>query len=187
MSLAFIHIGQCGNQLGQAFWAEMESRHASMSVQAPLTSGPGAQTTTKKKLPNSAAARKPYKVVGTVNTKQCIPYSLPDGSLPCVLVDSEPKVLHRCSRILQNKVPTDVMFIDKTGRGNNWAYGYNGRGSKKPGDLYGSRNLTESMLEGVRRTAERCDRFMGTVLFHSLAGGTGSGLLCIFSSAVVCT
>ncbi len=31
-------------------------------------------------------------------------------------------------------------------------------------------------MDGVRRTAERCDRFTGTVLFHSLSGGTGSGI-----------
>lgn len=177
MSLAFIHIGQCGNQLGQAFWEEMKN----MSAQAPPVP--------IKKMSNSTRTQKPSDKVTVTGqfTKPHIPYSLPDGSLPCVLVDSEPKVVQRArgSQMLRNKVSSDVVFTDKTGRGNNWAFGYNGRNLRKPGGLYGPSNLTEFVLEGVRRTAERCDRYTGTVLFHSLAGGTGSGLYSVFNNNII--
>ncbi len=166
MSLAFIHIGQCGNQLGQQFWEEMEI----LSAQAVQTEAPSTKISPSKQS-HKVTSNKPH-----------ISYSLPDGSLPCVLVDSERKVVQRSARTLRCKVSSDLVFSDKTGRGNNWAYGYNGRSLRKPGDIYGPKNLTECVLEGVRRTAERCDRFIGTVLFHSLAGGTGSGL---FSSEII--
>ena len=36
--------------------------------------------------------------------------------------------------------------------------------------------MYESALELLRRRAEKMSYFRGTLLFHSLAGGTGSGL-----------
>lgn len=162
MSLVFVHIGQCGNQLGQAFWKEMETLS-----QAPT------RTMKKKKIYSNSHVDLP---AAAQFSAPHVPYSLPDGSFPCILVDSEPKVVQGCAQILgDTKVSKEFVLSDKTGRGNNWAYGYNGRNLKNPRDLYGPGNLTEYVMEGVRKTAERCDRFTGTVLFHSLAGGTGSG------------
>lgn len=37
--------------------------------------------------------------------------------------------------------------------------------------------LLERVLETVREVVERCDRFGGFVVFHSVAGGTGSGTM----------
>ncbi|KAI9334930.1 Tubulin/FtsZ family, GTPase domain-containing protein [Obelidium mucronatum] len=53
-----------------------------------------------------------------------------------------------------------------TGRGNNWAHGYS--------DDFG----TESTLEVIRQTIEKqsSSYSQGTILFQSIAGGTGSGL-----------
>jgi tubulin delta len=36
--------------------------------------------------------------------------------------------------------------------------------------------LYERVLESLRKEAERADFFLGTMLVHSLGGGTGSGL-----------
>ena len=36
--------------------------------------------------------------------------------------------------------------------------------------------LYERVMELLRKKAERADYYQGTLLFHSLAGGTGSGL-----------
>ena len=42
--------------------------------------------------------------------------------------------------------------------------------------LDGGHHLTvQSVEERMRKLVERCDRFGGTVLMHSLAGGTGAG------------
>ncbi len=168
MSLVFIHIGQCGNQLGQAFWKEMETLS-----QTPT----GTRTQKNKKISSYSHVGLPADIAAAQLITRHVPYSLPDGSLPCILVDSEPKVVQGCAQILgDTKISKEFVLSDKTGRGNNWAYGYNGRNLKNPQDLYGPGNLAECVMDGVRRTAERCDRFTGTVLFHSLSGGTGSGI-----------
>ena len=40
----------------------------------------------------------------------------------------------------------------------------------------GGRRLTlQSVEDRMRKLVERCDRFGGTVVMHSLAGGTGAG------------
>ena len=39
-----------------------------------------------------------------------------------------------------------------------------------------SEYLWETSIEAIRREAEKADFFMGSIIFHSLAGGTGSGL-----------
>ena len=101
-----------------------------------------------------------------------MPFSLLDGTLPCILIDTEKKVVKSCckSGILSRRVPPKSKLVEKCGRGNNWAYGYYG-GTKESGGLA----LKDSVQECVRNLVERCDRFMGTVLLHSIAGGTGSG------------
>ena len=102
-----------------------------------------------------------------------VPFTLTSGSLPCVMVDTEPKVIRRCldakhgSTLLVQGVSKESCIWDKAGRGNNWAYGYHGSG--------GSGAVLERVREAVRKVVERCDRFSGFVMFHSIAGGTGSG------------
>jgi hypothetical protein len=61
---------------------------------------------------------------------------------------------------------------EESGRGNNWAFGYYDHKTKPSHD---HQYLWEQGIEAVRKEAERLDRFVGTVMFHSVAGGTGSG------------
>ncbi|XP_030638671.1 tubulin delta chain-like [Chanos chanos] len=102
--------------------------------------------------------------------KQC-PFSTKDGTLAAVCVDSESKVLRGASQFLKAKKLRQCNIVQgKGGRGTNWAYGYHGhRGA-------GENKLLLEAMESIRREAERRDYFGGTVLFHSLSGGTGSGL-----------
>ena len=65
-------------------------------------------------------------------------------------------------------------LFEKSGRGNNWAYGYYGKTSH---EVSRDSCLKDSVQECVRNVVERCDGFMGTVLFHSITGGTGPGVL----------
>lgn len=108
-----------------------------------------------------------------------IPFALTNGSLPCVMVDTEPRVIRRCldgkhgSTLLAQGVSKESCIWDKAGRGNNWAYGYHGSGAG--GNGCGGAGMLERVREAVRRVVERCDRFSGFVMFHSIAGGTGSG------------
>ena len=73
------------------------------------------------------------------------------------------------------------MLSTQGGRGNNWALGYSAtyKESSDPNSAGGedaSPALYERSMEALRREAEKADFFLGVMLVHSLAGGTGSGL-----------
>ena len=166
MSSLFLHVGQCGNQIGQAFWNDVEEWYEAK----PLEQIPSRRTTL------GGRGMKPARTDHVIH----VPFSFLDGTLPCVLVDTEPKVVKSCCKggALAKRVPPTSQLFEKSGRGNNWAYGYYGKSSHGQ-----SRDscLKDSVQECVRNVVERCDCFMGTVLFHSIAGGTGSG---VFSAAI---
>ena len=133
-------------------------------------------------------------VSSSVSTSNTTPYSLLDGTLPCVLVDTETKVVRKCTgekSLLGKKVPPDFRVVERGGRGNNWAYGYfsaTGKvtesdhekqiGGFKFGAVRERERLIDTVQERVRTLVEKCDRFGGFVQLHSVAGGTGSGQLC---------
>ncbi len=59
-------------------------------------------------------------------------------------------------------------FVEDSGRGNNWALGY-----------YGPRRgngIVDRAMEAFRRQLEVSDAYRGSIIFHSLCGGTGAGL-----------
>ncbi|XP_074053845.1 tubulin delta chain-like isoform X2 [Macrotis lagotis] len=62
------------------------------------------------------------------------------------------------------------LIIGKQGRGKNWACGY----YNKP--LNCEESLLYNTMERLRKEVELRDCYSGTVLFHSLSGGTGAGL-----------
>ena len=144
-SCCFLHVGQCGVQLGRTFWdtlLEWDEKKA-----APVHELKGSSVS---------------------------PFSLHSGILPCVVADSEPKPANSCfgHGNSPHNLMSDAILTDRTGRGNNWASGYS-EGQKQPkksGD-----GMVERVRDAVRRVAEQCDCFMGVVIFHSIAGGTGSG------------
>lgn len=122
----FVHVGQCGNQIGDSFW---------------------------KLMSRDEIARETYF---RTNRR--------DNSLitPSVLVDTEPKVIRNV--LLNQQYTAPHVHFEQNGRGNNWAMGY-----------YGS-SQCDDILDSIRREIEHLDQFQGTVLTHSLAGGTGAGL-----------
>ncbi|KAK2855005.1 hypothetical protein Q7C36_006874 [Tachysurus vachellii] len=102
--------------------------------------------------------------------KRC-PFSSRNGELAAVCVDTEPKVLRKAYEFVKNRqiLPSNIIE-GKGGRGGNWAYGYHG------GRFEGDNGLLKQTMEALRQEAERQDYYGGTVLLHSLTGGTGSGL-----------
>nr|DBA25348.1 TPA: hypothetical protein GDO54_012886 [Pyxicephalus adspersus] len=95
MSLMWLQVGQCGNQIGQEWWQILAN--------------------------NGAEADRQFR----------------DANI----------------------------ILGQRGRGNNWAYG------KKR-----DQSLLERTMESFRKELERRDCYSGTVILHSLCGGTGSGL-----------
>merc|ERR1712168_282569 len=84
-----------------------------------------------------------------------------------VLVDLEPGTMDgiRDSAIGPMFRP-DNMIFGNNGAGNNWAKGHYTEGAE----------LVESVLDRIRQEIEQCDSPQGFQIFHSLGGGTGSGM-----------
>lgn len=97
------------------------------------------------------------------------PFVHHNKTLLWVMVDSEGKVIRSClSKRVGQLVPLENRLSHKKGYGSNWALGYSMQ--------KGEESLMHHTLECVRKEVERLDMFSGTVVFHSLAGGTGSGI-----------
>merc|ERR1711981_1016046 len=84
-----------------------------------------------------------------------------------VLVDLEPGTMDviKASSIGPVFKPDNMVF-GNNGAGNNWAKGHYTEGAE----------LVESVLDRIRHEIEQCDAPQGFQIFHSLGGGTGSGM-----------
>nr|XP_033787772.1 tubulin delta chain-like isoform X2 [Geotrypetes seraphini] len=99
------------------------------------------------------------------------PFFTHDEKLSALCVDSELKVVRNLQKQIKRGVFRDSnLILGQRGRGNNWAYGYHGARSDD------EVSLLEKTMESFRKEVERKDCYCGTVLLHSLCGGTGSGL-----------
>ena len=103
------------------------------------------------------------------------PFMKRNGDIPWIMVDSERKVVTGClSKQIAQLIPAANRLSHRKGYGGNWALGYYEQ--KKEG------SLMEETLECLRKEVERLDVFSGTVIFHSLAGGTGSGMYHVYTT-----
>ncbi|XP_055865433.1 uncharacterized protein LOC106061289 isoform X1 [Biomphalaria glabrata] len=91
-----------------------------------------------------------------------------DGWQRSVHIDSEPKVLKSLPQSM--KVRETNLIKGKRGRGTNFGLGYNGT------RFQNDNHILDDGCEAVRREIERCDLYSGAIVYHSLSGGTGSGL-----------
>jgi len=84
-----------------------------------------------------------------------------------ILVDLEPGTMDviKASKI-GPLFKSDNMCFGNNGAGNNWAKGHYTEGAE----------LVEEVLDRIRLEIEQCDAPQGFQLFHSLGGGTGSGM-----------
>ncbi|KAH3766486.1 tubulin epsilon chain [Pelomyxa schiedti] len=84
-----------------------------------------------------------------------------------ILIDMEEGVLnHILKGSLGELFDAKQLISDVSGSGNNWATGFKWYGPK----------YRDKILENVRREVENCDSIQSFLLFHSLGGGTGSGV-----------
>jgi len=164
-SVVTVQVGQCGNSLGEtvlnALFQECaagrkrrrdqffhECRAADLQEEVDLV----------ERLRNPDEAN-------TVERKR----PLPKRTAKAVLVDMEPRVIDNClesSRTRGWQYSESRCFRFEGGSGNNWAKGFVKFGP----------DVSEAVLELVRKEVEACDWLSGFVMLHSIAGGTGSGL-----------
>lgn len=155
-----VQVGQCGNQVGTAFWKAVFKEHdlgVNGNYERPAkvddADGDGIPDT----LENVEVYFRP-----TSEEKMNAKY-IPRA----VLVDLEPgtmDVIKGCS--IGQVFKPDNMCFGANGAGNNWAKGHYTEGAE----------LVEEVLDKIRQEIEQCEAPQGFQLFHSLGGGTGSGM-----------
>lgn len=103
----------------------------------------------------------------TDNTNVFYTYSEQNRYTPrTVLIDSEPSVIGKCLSNCPMFNPRNVHLSESgTGAANNWRHGHS----------YASQHENE-LTDLIDRELDKCDNLSTFQLFHSVAGGTGSGV-----------
>eukprot|EP00171_Calliarthron_tuberculosum_P010408 IDg10408t1 len=142
-----LQAGQCGNQIGAAFWETISEEHG--------IDYSGSYVGKQRDIQLERAGV--YYSEGSEG--RYVPRA--------VMLDLEPGVV---DTIKSSKLGTlfrpDNFIYGQSGAGNNWAKGHYTEGAE----------LIESVMDVVRREAESCDVLQGFQVSHSLGGGTGSGM-----------
>jgi tubulin beta len=142
-----IHVGQCGNQIGEKFWKALAEEHG-IDPTGNYCGHDDAQQLEKINVFFDSGAN--------------------GGFVPrAVFVDLEPGVLDaiRANEWAPLFHPNNFVF-SHSGSGNNWAKGHYTEGQE----------LVDSALSVIRRETEKCNNLQGFIFTHSLGGGTGSGM-----------
>ncbi|KAK8093884.1 Tubulin beta chain [Apiospora hydei] len=144
--IVHLQTGQCGNQIGSAFWQNISAEHG-------LDSDGQYQGSSDLQLERMNV------YFNEASNNKYVPRA--------VLVDLEPGTMDavRAGPFGQLFRPDNYVF-GQSGAGNNWAKGHYTEGAE----------LVDQVLDVVRREAEGCDCLQGFQITHSLGGGTGSGM-----------
>ncbi|XP_076624810.1 tubulin epsilon chain [Colletes latitarsis] len=165
-----IQVGQCGNQIGSAFW--------------PLTLHEYGVQTTHTAVNLLKTQRHHIKNINDLSDAFHSFFSVPDNShnlcfktiadlkkakvkARAVLIDMEDNVITGIKKgPLHDLFDETCMVTNYPGSANNWAVGYYTHGTE----------YRDKLEDSIRRTVEKCCRLHGFLIMHSLGGGTGSGL-----------
>ncbi|KAK0708308.1 tubulin beta chain [Rhypophila sp. PSN 637] len=144
--IVHLQTGQCGNQIGAAFWQTISGEHG-------LDSNGVYNGTSELQLERMNV------YFNEASGNKYVPRA--------VLVDLEPGTMDavRAGPFGQLFRPDNFVF-GQSGAGNNWAKGHYTEGAE----------LVDQVLDVVRREAEGCDCLQGFQITHSLGGGTGAGM-----------
>ncbi|KPM42567.1 Tubulin beta chain [Neonectria ditissima] len=144
--IVHLQTGQCGNQIGAAFWQTISGEHG-LDSNGVYAGNSELQLERMSVYFNEASGNK------------YVPRA--------VLVDLEPGTMDavRAGPFGQLFRPDNFVF-GQSGAGNNWAKGHYTEGAE----------LVDQVLDVVRREAEGCDCLQGFQITHSLGGGTGAGM-----------
>ncbi|KAI6654095.1 hypothetical protein LOD99_2941 [Oopsacas minuta] len=152
-----IQVGQCGNQIGSRFW-DLALREHSQYNKHSLYDGPLSTF-----FRNVDTIKRQYREIPLGNGREKI-HTL---KARAVLVDMEEGVVNNLiSSPLGDLFDSRQLMTDVSGSGNNWAVGHY---------MYGDK-YKEKIFDIVRHETEKCDCLQSFFVFHSMGGGTGSGL-----------
>ncbi|XP_074094470.1 tubulin epsilon chain [Cotesia typhae] len=165
-----VQVGQCGNQIGSAFWP-LALHEYGIETSSGGVNQLKFQKDHKKNIDDLADAFHSFFYVPDnsekFSFKRISDLNSAKVKARAVLIDMEDSVVSRFKQgPLRNLFDQTCTVTNYPGSGNNWAVGYYTHG----------RNYHDKLEETIRKTAERCDSLHGFLLTHSLGGGTGSGL-----------
>jgi len=143
--------GQCGNFVGHDFWTKISQEHH-LNPNGGFT---GEDNVRLQRLPTFFTESSTGRFV-----PRAILCDLEPGSLNSIRTDKWGTLYH----------PEGFIF-GRNGAANNWAKGYKGEGAI----------LAEFIIDRIRKLTEICSCFSGFKFFHSMGGGTGSGLTSLLS------
>jgi tubulin beta len=146
-----VQVGQCGNQIGNAFWNTMGAEH--------------------KLEANGKFQGKPEEGDNQMRLDKIDVYYQEAGTMRFVpracLVDLEPGIMDVIKASPMGALfKPDNMCFGASGAGNNWAKGHYTEGAE----------LIDEAVDIIRRETESCDCPQGFQLTQSIGGGTGSGM-----------
>jgi len=157
-----VQVGQCGNQIGNAFWTALVSEHKLQPENGTFDQNlPASPDADGDGIPDELENIDVYFRCTTDDrmTGKWIPRA--------VLVDLEPGTIDVIkANSIGHLFKPDNMIFGANGAGNNWAKGHYTEGAE----------LVEQVLDQCRREIEQCDSPQGFQICHSLGGGTGSGM-----------
>ncbi|XP_069702505.1 tubulin epsilon chain-like isoform X1 [Periplaneta americana] len=164
-----VQVGQCGNQIGSAFWPLVLQEHG-IETQRKCHSKQlqRRSTQTQKRLFDAfhsffwnpdGTSEADYKTLADLESAKI--------KARAVCIDMEDSVVaHFRTGQFRNLFDDTCLLTNYPGSGNNWAEGFYAHGGE----------YQERILNLLQRSAERCDRLHGFLCLFSLGGGTGSGL-----------
>merc|ERR1711936_284113 len=146
--------GQCGNQVGAAFW-EVAAKEHGLDPDGTYTGDDPIQMERIEVFFDETASGK-YKPTA-------------------VCFDLEPGVLDVIKASPYGSFYSPDAFISgDSGAGNNWAKGHYTEGAE----------LIDEVMDQARKEAENCEQLQGFQVCHSIGGGTGSGMGTLLISKV---
>jgi tubulin gamma len=161
-----LQVGQCGNQIGDAFWKQLCCEHG-ISKDGTLKEPPLGSQQNQHQTVNGSGGGGRANVID--DRKDVFFYQSDDARyIPrALLIDLEPRVVNKLANANQKLFNPENVFVasDGGGAGNNWASGH------RQGEEH-----HEQVIDMIDREADNSDSLEGFVLCHSIAGGTGSGM-----------
>jgi tubulin beta len=149
-----LQAGQCGNQVGSAFW-ELCSQEHGLDLNGAYQGDDDAQ----------------LERIGVF-------FKETSGGSYCpqsINFDLEPGVLDKIkSGPTKNMFSPNSFIHGQSGAGNNWAKGHYTEGAE----------LIDEVMDATRKLAEDCSCLQGFQVCHSIGGGTGSGMGTLLISKV---
>jgi len=149
-----LQAGQCGNQVGEAFWTIVSAEH-------------GLDATGKHVGTEDVEIERIEVFFRETSNGAYTPIS--------INFDLEPGVLEKLKSGPLGKMFAPSSFVNaQSGAGNNWAKGHYTEGAE----------LIDEVMDAVRKEAENCSVLQGFQVCHSIGGGTGSGMGTLLISKV---